>query len=58
MIVEMKINGRLCLELTPETEIESLVLRDMAAGSQKGKVTRIEAAASGEVKKVVVSVEK
>lgn len=36
--VELHVNGRLVVELTPETPIEKLVLAEMATGATQGKV--------------------
>jgi hypothetical protein len=44
MTVELHINGKLSLELVPETEIERLVLREMHAGAAKGKAVSLRGA--------------
>lgn len=43
MKVELHINGRLNIELTPETALEKAVLAEMLAHSEKGKVASIAA---------------
>ena len=37
MKVELRINGSLILRMQPETDIERLVLTEMAAGAERGK---------------------
>jgi len=37
MKVELHINGKLCLALTPESDIERLVVEQMYDGAAKGK---------------------
>jgi hypothetical protein len=37
MKVEIHVNGSLVLELQPETDIERMVLAEMAAGADRGK---------------------
>jgi hypothetical protein len=60
MKVELHINGRLNIELTPETSIERTVLGEILEHAVKGKAVRITSGHSGEAAEgqtVVVSVE-
>lgn len=58
MKIELQINGRLNIELTPETEIERAVLKEMLAGATKGKPVRIEPDGDESTGALVVSMEK
>lgn len=57
MKVELHINGRLNIELMPETEIEKLVLHEMLTHAGKGKAVRMESGTAA-AESVYVSVEK
>lgn len=59
MKVELHINGRLNIELTPETDIERTVLAVMLSSAEKGKSVKLEQEeGAGELETVIVSVEK
>lgn len=55
MKVEIHVNGSLVLELQPETDIERMVLSEMAAGADRGKKVTLFNDEHGAVK---VAVEK
>ena len=42
MKVEIHLNGRLNIELTPETPLERAVVEEMLAHAEKGKAVRME----------------
>lgn len=42
MKTEIAVNGKLILKLTPENQIEELVLTEMAAGASRGKTVSME----------------
>jgi len=58
MRVELHINGRLNIELTPETDIERAILAEMLASAGKGKAVKLEEAVGTTVGTAVVGVEK
>lgn len=47
MQIELHINGKLQVELRPETPIESLVLAEMLDGAAKGKAVTLTTGESG-----------
>jgi hypothetical protein len=55
MKVELKINGRICLELTPETEIERTVVAEMRDRAVKGQAITLAGVGDGDT--IVVSVD-
>ena len=60
MKVELHINGRLNIELTPETTIEKTVLAEIIEHATKGKAVRIDASTrdNSGTTSMTVSVEK
>lgn len=42
MKIELHINGRVNVDLTPETEIEKVVVSEMQEAASKGKAVKIE----------------
>jgi hypothetical protein len=56
--VEIRVNGRIGLELTPENEIEKLSLATMAAAHEKGKPVMINRIGTADDGAVMVSVER
>jgi hypothetical protein len=53
MKVELRINGKLHLELTPETPLERLMLADMVERAGKGKTVSMTAG-GGEMADIAV----
>lgn len=41
MIVEVRSNGRITLELIPENDLEKVALQMMVTGAQKGKAVQM-----------------
>lgn len=41
MIVELHINGKLAVELIPQSDIEHLVMEQMLSGASKGKAVTL-----------------
>ncbi len=58
MKVDLHINGRISIQLTPETDIERLVLAEMLDGHEKGKPVAMGRIGVNEHGCATVSVEK
>jgi predicted NBD/HSP70 family sugar kinase len=58
MKVELHLNGRLSVQLTPENDIERLVLAEMLEGHGKGKPVALTPIGVAEHGAAAVSVEK
>ncbi len=56
MKTEIRVNGRLQIELIPETPIETLVLQEMFDGASKGKGVSLQIGSASDG--YVVAVEK
>jgi hypothetical protein len=55
LIIEIHLNGKIQIELRPETPIESLVLSEMLEGAAKGKAVTLTSGGDG---RYLVAVEK